>query len=248
MLVDKDNIFCMLPVGRYETAKRIDDFMEKNFTIFLDVKIIKESIKKEHPSYFFSRNGRHSGLSTILSESGDLLIQLNYWFMDENDEILNKNVTYTLPKELENEFNTYTIICDDNNSFINLYLNSEFVCFIEYTGLKKLPYTDSLIWLGCGNMITEDVHKNIGSFEYKLLFGLNKVITMQDVIYVNNYYESKFLETDTFSGLPVLNKLIKHKENYKIFCNFKNSTQYKIWDMTGIGNYFQFYIENNIYF
>jgi hypothetical protein len=56
------------------------------------------------------------------------------------------------------------VICDDDNSTINLYVNGNYVSFIEYSDLKKLPYTDSLIWLGCGNMITDDIYKNIGSF------------------------------------------------------------------------------------
>lgn len=248
MLVNKDNIFCMLPVGRYETSKRVDNFMEKNFTIFVKTKILRESISKNQTSYFFARNGMHSGLSAILSEENEMLIQLNYWFMDENDNVIPKHVTYTLQKELENKFNEYVVVNDNDNSKIYLYVNNSCVCIMEYPGLKKLPYTDSLIWLGCGNMITEDEHKNIGSFEYELLFGLNRCISIEEVIDVKTNYEFKYLETTTFNGLPILNKLISHKENYKIFCNFKNSTQYKIWDMTGIGNYFQFYIENNIYF
>jgi hypothetical protein len=248
MIVNKDNIFCILPVGRYETSKRIDDFMENDFTIFVSAKIIKESIMKENPSYFFARNGRHCGLSAILNDDGNVMIQLNYWFFDSNEEIISKNTTYTLPDDLENEFNEYTIICDDTNSIINLYINDNHVSFIEYKDMKKLPYTDSLIWLGCGNMITEDEYKNIGSFEYKLLFALNKKLKITDVVYAKNNYENKYLETDTFQGLPILSKDMPYKDKYKIFCDFKNSTQYKIWDMTGIGNYFQFYIENNIYF
>ena len=50
MLVNKDNIFCMLPVGRYETSKRVDNFMEKNFTIFVKTKILRESISKNQTS------------------------------------------------------------------------------------------------------------------------------------------------------------------------------------------------------
>jgi hypothetical protein len=238
----------MLPVGRYETSKRIDDFMEKSFTIFVSVKIIKESIMTKNPSYFFARNGRHCGLSAILDDDGNIMVQLNYWFFDLNEELICKNVTYTLPIELENEFNEYSVICDDDNSTINLYVNGNYVSFIEYSDLKKLPYTDSLIWLGCGNMITDDIYKNIGSFEYKLLFALNKKLNIADISDAYNNYESKYLETDTFNGLPILNKHIPHKDKYKIFCDFKNSSEYKIWDMTGIGNYFQFYIENNIYF
>jgi len=248
MLVNKDNIFCMLPVGRYETSKRVDNFMEKNFTIFVKTKILRESISNKQTSYFFARNGMHSGLSAILSEENEMLIQLNYWFMDENDKIIPKHITYTLPKKLENEFNEYVIINDNDNETMHLYFNDKFVAEIQYSGLKKLPYTDSLIWLGCGNMISEDEHKNIGSFEYELLFGLNRCIGIEEIIDTKTNYQNKYLETKTFSGLPILNKIIPHKENYKIFCDFKNSTQYKLWDMTGLGNYFQFYIENNIYF
>lgn len=248
MLVNKDNIFCMLPVGRYETSKRIDNFMEKNFTIFVKARLFRESILKDKTSYFFARNGMHCGLSTIISNENKILIQLNYWFINDKDEKISKHVTYSLPEKLECEFNEYIIINDDDNKKMHLYFNGEFVAEIEYSGLKKLPYTDSLIWLGCGNMITEDEHKNIGSFEYELLFGLNRCIWIDEINEVKNNYKSKYLEIETFNGLPILNKTIPHKENYKIFCDFKNLTDYKIWDITGIGNYFQFYIENNIYF
>ena len=43
--VDKDNIYFVLPESRYSVSKRIDKYMEEDFTLFIKTKIIYPSNK-----------------------------------------------------------------------------------------------------------------------------------------------------------------------------------------------------------
>jgi hypothetical protein len=246
--VDKDNIYCIVPFSRYKTSTPIDDFMENDFTIFIKAKIIKESLLKGKFSYFFARNGMHSGLHATLDGENNIQITLTYWF-EFNDNKIMKQCIFNIPSNIENNFNEYIIKCDTNNSIMELFFNGEIVGVIDYDNMKKQSYLESIIWFGCGNMMSEsDEHRNDGSFEYELVFALDKSIDLLEINDVINNYESNYLDTFSYNNLPVLNEHMPNNSNYKIFLNFKNYTKYKIWDMTGNGNHTQLFMKNNLYF
>jgi len=247
--INENNIFCITPKSKYELSEDIGGFMEEDFTIVVETKIYKEALKKEYPSFFFCRNGRHVGLSAILTEKNEIAVNLTYWFLDENKNGIMREETSILPLDVEDTVNRYTMICDTNSKMIKLYINEEEKCKIEYSSLEKDTFTEALIWLGCGSMMSDDpFYKSVGDFEYELLICLDKCLTIKEITEVIDKYEKDYIEIDTFKGLPILNKLIPNKENYKVFCDFNNYNRYKLWDMTGNGNYPQLYIENNIHF
>jgi hypothetical protein len=246
--VDKDNIYCIMPFSRYKTATTtIDDFMENDFTIFVKAKIIKESLCRNEPSYFFSRNGMHSGLYATITDDNRIQINFSYWFSFYDNNIM-KQCNFYIPIDKESDMNEYIVKCDSINSKMEIFFNGESTGIIDYTDIKKITYIESIIWLGCGSMLSADIYKNIGSFEYDLVFALDIQIDLLKINDVSNNYKLKYLEKSKFNELPILNESIPNKSNYKIFLNFENYTKYKIWDITAIGNYPQLYMENNIYF
>lgn len=247
--INENNIFCILPNAKYELAQNIGDFMENDFTIFVEAKILKEGLTKEYPSFFFCRNGRHVGLSAILSDKNEIVINSTYWFLDENGNGVIKEIPTILSPDLENSFNKYAMVCDNQSNSIKLFINGIEVSNIEYKSLNKDNFESSLIWLGCGTMMSDDnFYKSVGDFEYNLLFCLNKKLSIEEIDEIRTNYKKEYLETETYKGLPILKSTTQHRENYKLFCNFENYNRYKLWDMTGNGNYPQLYIENNIHF
>lgn len=247
--INKDNIFCILPTAKYELAENIGNFMENDFTIFVKVKILKEGLTKEYPSFFFCRNGRHVGLSAILSDKNEIVINSTYWFLDKDGNGIMKEIPTILPSDLENGFNEYALVCDNLSKCIKLYINGVEFSNMEYSSLSKDNFENSLIWLGCGTMMSNDeFYKSVGDFEYNLLFCLDTQLSIKEITKIKESYKLHYLENDTYKGLPVLKSSIEHKQNYKLFCDFENYNRYKIWDMTGNGNYPQLYIENNIHF
>jgi hypothetical protein len=87
----------------------------------------------------------------------------------------------------------------------------------------------------------------IGDFDFDLSFLLNKKIEFNKVNdIVKNYKQLYTIEM--FDGLRKLKDNFELKDNFAFFCDFKNYTKYKLWDMTFSGNYPQIYIEDNIYF
>jgi hypothetical protein len=247
--INENTIFCITPKSKYELSEDIGKFMEIDFTIFVEAKIYKEALTTEYPSFFFCRNGRHVGLSAILTEKNEIAVNLTYWFVDENKNGIMKEETFILPSEIEDKNNRYTMICNTVSKVIKLYINEEENCKIEYPSLEKDIFTEALIWLGCGSMMSDDpFYKSVGDFEYELLMCLDKVLTIEEITEIRNNYKTNYIEIDTFKGLPILNKAIPNRKNYKVFCDFNNYNRYKLWDMTGNGNYPQLYIENNIHF
>jgi hypothetical protein len=160
-----------------------------------------------------------------------------------------KNISFILPKNIENNINDYIIICEDDKKIIKLIINGETVGILDYKLTNKNSYVDSFVWFGCATMIGEgESYRCVGDFDYHLLFGLNMVLELGEIMDIKNNFKIKYVESETYNSLPILNKLTPHRDNFKIFCDFENSNTYKIWDLTGNGNYPQLYIENNIYF
>lgn len=247
--VDKDNIYIMIPSGKYSTDNRIDEVMDGSFTIYTKVKIIKDNMISSQEAFIFARNGQHAGLSVVMDNNGVLFVKAAYWFMDENSEIVYKQMFYMLPPELEDEFNEYIFTCDDTIKLMKLYVNGIECNSIDYSNLTKQKYADVYIWLGCGSMtVAEDKYKHIGEFEYEMVVVSDILINVDELTKIVKEYDINYLTYDEYSELPVLSDNIPYKEHLKIFTDFKHRNKYKIWNLAGNYNNFQLYIENKINF
>jgi hypothetical protein len=244
--LDKENIYLILSNDKTNLNDKISDFMDGSFTISTRHKINKPEIYDMGLlHYIFARNGMHSGLGYHINYKYDVHIYFNYWFMDDKGKVFDKNIQYVLPQELEKEFNDYTVICDDENKKIKLYVNDDLKSEMDYSGSTKIKYNNTSIWLGCANMITDDeLQKNISDAEIDFLLASNKALDLDEIKEVRLNYEFNYTETKTYDTLPIL----KYPENYIIFTDFKYKNRYKIWNMVDNGNFFQYYIEGNIYF
>jgi hypothetical protein len=247
--INKDNIFFILTENRYGLSERIDSDMDGNFTLYTKTKLFPEAIT-DKASYIIARNGMHSGVAVFKDPNDKIVIQFSYWFYEESDtEMVNpiyKDVAVLLNEDIINEFNHYTMICNDDKKTIDCYINDELVGLIYYVDLKKASYVNTFYWFGCGNMISNDEHSSFGEFEYDLAFLSKQILDIDDVINISNNYNENLIE---FVGdLKILNKQFQNKFNFSFFCNFKVLNRYKIWDLSFNGNNPQLYMENNIYF
>jgi hypothetical protein len=247
--INKDNIFFILTENRYGLSERIDSDMDNDFTLYTKTKLFPETITNK-ASYILARNGMHSGISVFKDPHDKIVVQFSYWFYEESDvekeNAIYKNVSVLLDDELVNDFNHYTMICNNDKKTIDCYINDKLVGLISYVDSSKVSYKNAFYWFGCGNMISNDEHSSFGEFEYDLAFLSTKILNINDVIDISNNY-NKFI-IDFVGDLKILDKEIDKKYEFSFFCNFKALNRYKIWDLSFKGNNPQLYMENNIYF
>lgn len=246
--INKDNLFFILPEDRYSVSQKIDGHMKKDFTLYVKVKVNVDFLQKDNEHYIFARNGMHSGISIYKDISGNIHAVYNWWIRDvETGEYVYKNVTHKIDDEFVNEHNEYYMICDNTvDKSIRCYFNNKLVGEIHFRNSEKNSYEGAFYWFGCGSMMCQEEHRQIGDFDFDLTFLLNKKIEVSEIQdIVKNY---PLYTHEMYGGLRKLKDDFYLKNNFAFFCNFDNSTRYKIWDMTFSGNYPQIYIENNIYF
>lgn len=245
--INKDNIFFILPEDRYSVSNRIDGHMAADFTLCARVKIMYDELQNNSESYIFARNGMHSGLSVYKDNEGFAHAIFSWWVIDEdgNDKYL--SVPTKIDMELVNEYNDYVMICDHSQNEIKCYFNNELVGKISYKDKERHIYENGFYWFGCGSMMCPEEHRQIGDFEFDLIFLLNKQIEIKEVFDIAENYKELYT-TEMFYGLRKLKDDFSLKNNFAFFCDFNMLTRYKIWDMTFSGNYPQIYIEDNIYF
>lgn len=244
--VTKENIFFLLPESRYAVSDRIDGYMEKDFTLYVNAKVFPETlINKE--SFILARNGMHSGISAFKANDGNINIMFTYWFKDDDDSPTPKQVSYTLSEDVINEFNEFIMICNHENEIINCYVNGEVIGAINYGDDRKQTYENSFYWFGCGSMIGPEEHRAFGEFEYNMAFVLNKEVSIDTIHDFVDNYEEKYTDI-VFNDLRKIKNNYPLIENFAFFCDFKHYNRYKVWDLSFSGNYPQFYIEHNIYF
>jgi hypothetical protein len=247
--INKDNIFFILPEDRYSVSARIDNHMSKDFTLYVKQKINADFLEVDKEHYVFARNGMHSGISIYKDLSGGCHVVYSWWIRNKNTGVYEyEKLTHRIDDRDINEHNEYVMICDDTvNKEIKCYFNDYLVGKISFQNAEKNSYEGAFYWFGCGSMICEEQYRQIGDFDFDLSFLLNKKITKEEVTDIVQNYKSKY----TYQLLDGLRKFHGHfylKDNFAFFCDFDNSTRYKIWDMTFSGNYPQIYIEDNIYF
>lgn len=244
--VDKDNIFFLLPESRYAVSSRIDDYMDKDFTLHVRGKVINTNLT-DREAFMIARNGMHSGISFFKDNLDRTVCIFTYWCENKNKENIVQQVFHPIDENDKDSFNDYTIIGDDTSKKLECYVNSKLVGTIDYSNNKKVLYENAFYWFGCGSMICEEQHRSIGEFEYENTFLLNKKISIEEVNDIITNYESKYTHI-IFNDLRKINDDYKYKNNFAFFCDFKEYNRYKVWDLSFNGNYPQFYIEKNIYF
>lgn len=243
---NKDNVYFMAPFMNGEYGEDFSNFMEGDFTIYVKCKLIENSLEKNDPSYFFSRNGKHSGMCLVKNYEGLVFVNFSYWVKDKNDKSKHIIVPFLLPESYLYKTNEYIMTCNHEESIIDCYINNLKIGTIDYKNMIKENYDKSFIWFGCGTMFAEDRHKNIGEYEYELVFGLDKFLTIDEIVELKESYVKDI--TIIGDGLPIINKDISFKKNIKFLMDFENKTRYKIWNLAFNGHNPQIYIENNILF
>ena len=248
LTTNKDNIYLFVDNKKYQDkdVKSLFGFMDKNFTIYFRIKVIKDLLTDDL-SYAFSRNGKHSGIS-FRKDHDNIMAVFNYWFVDKkgNDIYYEKN--YKLNNDIELDFNDYAMICDDENKTIKCYVNHTNIGTIEYDGLEKEKYSNSFIWIGCGNLLTDqEEHKHIGNFLFDMMIGLDISVSYNKISYIATDYE-KYIETKFELDEKFLKKDAPFYENTIFFMDFKHKSVYKLWNLRFNGINPQLYIENNIYY
>lgn len=245
--INKDNIFFILPEDRYSVSKRIDSYMSEDFTLYVKSKINYTELENDKEYFIFSRNGMHSGISIYKDKEGFLHSIFSWWIIDENGENQYKSVSKKIDDILIDESNEYVMICDDKEQQINCYFNNELIGTISYKNCTRQIYENTFYWFGCGSMMCPEEHRHIGDFNFDLSFLLNKKLEIEKVNHILENYK-KYYTDKLFDGISKLKEDFYLRDNFAFFCDFNNSTRYKIWDMTFSGNYPQIYIEDNIYF
>ena len=245
--VNKDNIFFILPESRYSVSdNRIDGFMEQDFTVHINVKFFPELLTDKQ-SYFFSRNGMHSGMSAFKDASENTNIAFTYWFNTPDGKNIAKQVIHTLNKGEENEFNEYSMICYHHvDRKIDCYVNAMKIGTIFYDKDEKQSYEGAFYWFGCGSGTGAMEHRAYGDFEYNLACVFDTNMNTGDLWELIDNYED--YSSIVFNDMRKINYDYKYKKNLAFFCDFKHHNRYKVWDLSFGGNYPQFFIENNIFF
>ena len=246
--INKDNIVFVLPESRYAVSQRIDTWMDEDFTLHVTAKIFPETLT-DRETFIFSRNGMHSGIGAFKDSYGNCNIVFTYWFKNTDGVAIPKQIIYLLKPEELNEFNEYTMICDHHNEKnIKCYLNGFEIGRIEYENDIKESYKNCFYWFGCGSMISAEEYNQIGDYEYKLAFVLNKTLDIVDAQDIIDTYYDKYSHIIFENNLRKLNYDHPLRDNFAFLCDFENYNRYKIWDISFSGNYPQFYIDKNIYF
>ena len=251
---NKDNIFVFSPElqNTNRNTTNWNTFMEKDFTIVVDLKIDLSNLVPNQVGYFISRNGEHAGLSYYMDEMDNVHLMCTYYFHKKDLEkseyltsvSIEKQLTYCMLPEERDKLHTFVIRCDDTSKKIYYYMDSKLLGEINYIGLEKKSYITKYMFLGCGSMLSDnDRYKCIGNHEYYFLMCLNKCISIDEIMDLKNNYKEKYYED--YFGFPILKESTPHKENINIFMDFEYVNDYKIWNSSFNGCIPNFYIKDN---
>lgn len=261
LITNESNLYIFNPIGKYtDSISNWAEFMEKDFTIFVRSKILIDKLKNGTEAFLFSRSGSHAGIYIQKEAESKLRIEFTYWFSQknikykENGEIyydepisIHKKVVYYLSTEEQLKFNDYIMQCDHLNKKILCYINKNLVGEIDYSKLDKHSYTEQYMWLGCGNMVTQNIeHRYVGEFEYDLFFCLDKLMDLSTIYDIKDNYKQKY--TNNYLDFLILNDDIPFKNNIYFFLDFTKQTMYKLWNISFNGHFPNLYIENNTTF
>lgn len=255
---DKDNIYVFSPFSRYNNydTSEWSNFMEKDFTIVVELSINSNEMSPQDLGYFVCRNGKHAGLSCYKDSLNNITIIFSYFFWKhESIEIsgenvflepisIEKNIKYLMDPEEKEKSHTFVVRCDDTSKKIYCYMDNKLLGEIDYLGLEKHSYKNDYMYLGCATMLSEDdKYKCIGNFEYYFLMCLDKCISLDEINNLKNNYKDKYYED--YFGFPKLNSSTPYKGNIQIFLDFEHNSTYKLWNSAFNGCVPNFYIKDN---
>lgn len=244
LITNKDNIYVIVPYG--DNANPITSFMEKSFSIFVRAKIISEELPFNDDCFIISKNGKHAGITVRKFDDDELNFGFAYWFKDNDNNDIYKNIVFSLPSELKTEYNDYVMRCDHIKREFSCYFNKKLVGIISYDGLLKENYTNSFIWFGCGSMTGDINTQGVGSFIFEESFAISESVDLEILYKMKDNHKTHI--THLSNGLPVLNNEMEFKDKMLFYLDFKNKSNYKLWNLVFNGIYPQFYIKNNIYY
>lgn len=244
MKTTPNEVYFINPNTRDSKQKPINGFMEKDFTIYLQLEIYPDTLTPTD-SYAFSRNGMHSGINFVKTELNEIFVKYCYWFQKENQEVEFAQVIVPMPGFILEDVNEYVMIGNNDEKKIYCYLNNENVGILDYQGKTKISYTNSFMWYSCGNMLEGGNFSHPGTFNYHLHFCLDKRLTIDEVNDIKDNHVIKYIEG---INLPFLDSITPHFDNLVLFLDFKDKTKFKIWNLCFNGTYPQLYVENDIYF
>lgn len=246
LIINKNNIYAISPNPKYaDYSVSITNGLDNDFTIFVRGKAIVDELEVGNDGYIISKNGRHAGIGLFKTEENRIGVFFSFWFWKEGEENIHKRLAYLLDTDKENEFNDYTMICNHINSNIDCYVNGKSVGTIEYDGLTKYSYVDSFLWLGCGNLLSDN-YNHYTSFEYDRIMLLNIPLYPNKIYDFLERYNDEYVES--YYGLPILDVRSPYKDNIFLFLDFKDKTNFKLWNLAFNGNYPNLYIENHTSF
>lgn len=253
LLIQKEEPWVILPESRYDiTDRKIDTFMDDDFSLYLKVKIFPETMGYNEEGFAFARSGKHSGLSFYKVKGNDgidiVTLMWTYWFTDDSFTQFH----YTLDASEVNEFIEVIVLNDDNNSkTFTLYVNSKLVDTKEYVEKNKQSYKfgemggGGFYQFGNGNFQVPDIAMYL-ECEFDMCFLVKGLRSLNEMQLISTTYEDHLI---TFlEELRVFKDDTPYKKDLAFFLDFKQQNRYKVWELTHNGNYLSKATLENIYF
>ena len=243
----------ILPESRYDiTDRKIDTFMDDDFSLYLKVKIFPELMEYGKEGFAFARSGKHSGLSFYKTKGNDGIDLINlmwtYWFIDDTFVQFN----YTLNNDEINDYIEIVVLNDDSNAkTFTVYVNSKLIDTKEYVEKEKQSYKfgemggGGFYQFGNGNFQVPDIAMHL-ECEFDMCFlmkGLHNLNYLQNISNTYQDYLIEFLEE-----LTMFKEDAPFKSDMAFFLDFKQQNRYKVWELTHNGNYLSKATLENIYF
>ncbi len=251
--IKKEEPWVILPESRYDiTDRKIDTFMDDDFSLYLRVKIFPETMEYNEEGFAFGRSGKHSGLSFYKVRSNDgkdiVTLMWTYWFMDDTFVQFH----YNLEESEVNEFIEVVVLNDDMNSkTFTLYVNSKLIDTQEYVEKEKQSYKfgemggGGFYQFGNGNFQVPDIAMHL-ECEFDMCFLIKGLRSLNEMQNISTTYEENLIEF--LEELRVFKDETTYKKDLAFFLDFKQQNRYKVWELTHNGNYLSKATLENIYF
>ena len=228
MIFDGQRGYFVTPINRYNLSLYPPlDFTDYDFTMSSRVKIDYESMNpNDHTREcgIIIKNGQHLGISVFRMQGEDgvkrLYVKGQAWYLDEDKNPQFIDIVHDITT-VQDYTVDLTFVHDAKMKTIQLYVNDDISLRKRYEG-NLVDYKNSWLWIGCSNALSScaEEHKQYfyGDIDFTAIFG--KSLSKKEV---QALYENKKNFTDEFKPILV--------------CDYKNTTEYKIEDVSGNGNH-----------
>lgn len=228
MIFDGQRGYFVTPINRYNLSLYPPlDFTDKSFTMSSRIKVDYESMDTDGDSRecgVIIKNGQHLGISVFRMQGEDgikrLYVKGQAWYLDNNKESQFIDIVHDVTT-LQDYMIDVTFVHDIKNKSLQLYVNDDISLRKRYDG-NLVDYKNSWLWIGCSNALSScsEEHRQYfyGEIDYTAIFGTN-LSSKQ----VQKLYKNKKSYDDDFKPI--------------IVCDYKNTTEYKVEDVTGNGNH-----------